>query len=296
MENKNTGHGNINFICKGDGFEEIPRHILERANLSLPKAHTNKGDIAVLSKEIAREYKDNICKVPFCVTVEAEALGAKINLGDNIYGPRVNEYVFDTIEELKSIREIDLFSGRIKEVLDAIETLSNEGETVCLNVEGPFTIVSSLIKSNTFYKELRKNKGTIDEILEKIKKSIVKYCIEGIRKGAKIISYGDPAGNIDIIGPKIYKDFSGRVSYEILKELEPYLDHSIVSICGKMSMGLDSMGYIEPESVEYSEFMKYGQAILDIIENKKHVKFIGYNCMKNTSAMLNKPIVWEIII
>src|SRR3712207_7159909 len=50
-----------------------------------------------------------------------------------------SKYLFNSIDELENIKEIDLNNGRIKEVLDAIEKLARQGENVILNVEGPFT-------------------------------------------------------------------------------------------------------------------------------------------------------------
>ncbi|MBU3188478.1 hypothetical protein K9O30_03780 [Clostridium bowmanii] len=55
----------------------------------------------------------------FCVTVEAEALGADIKLGDEKVGPRVNKYAFNNVEELKNIEEINFTKGRIHSVLEA---------------------------------------------------------------------------------------------------------------------------------------------------------------------------------
>jgi uroporphyrinogen-III decarboxylase len=58
-----------------------------------------------------------------------------------------------------------------------------------LNVEGPFTIISSLIDPMNFYKGIRKNKAAVTKIISVVEDSIVKYIIEGLKRGARIISY-----------------------------------------------------------------------------------------------------------
>ncbi len=84
---------------------------------------------------------------------------------------------------------------------------------------GSFTIITSLVDSRIFYKAMRKNKEMVYDFLKIIEDNIIKYMEEGIARGAKIISYADPVGGAkDIVGPKVYKDFSGKSSYNILKK------------------------------------------------------------------------------
>lgn len=84
---------------------------------------------------------------------------------------------------------------------------------------GSFTIITSLVDSRIFYKAMRKNKEMVYDFLKIIEDNIIKYMEEGIARGAKIISYADPVGAKDIVGPKVYKDFSGKSSYNILKKI-----------------------------------------------------------------------------
>jgi len=85
-----------NFICTGDKFDEIPTVVLGTAEVTLPKAHCDKVQMSKLSKEIKNNNKDVFCKVPFCSTVEAEAFGGDIKLGDEKNGPRVNKYILSS--------------------------------------------------------------------------------------------------------------------------------------------------------------------------------------------------------
>jgi MtaA/CmuA family methyltransferase len=282
------------FICLGDNLEEIPECIITETGLTFPKAHTNKADMVLLAKEIKKYKNDSICRIPFCVTVETEALGANIKLGDMKAGPRVGSYAFNTIEELERIKRIDLNSGRIKEVLDSIETLNNEGETAVLSVEGPFTIISSLMDPMIFYRILRKNVEAVDKLLIHIEDSIVNYITEGVKRGAKIISYGDPVGAIDITGPKVFKDFSGKSTYRILKRIEPMLNNTLLHICGKTSTALESTGFCQTEALEFDEGITYGKAINEILLTRKDVRIIGNGCIKRTPIKMSKPVVWVI--
>lgn len=102
-----------------------------------------------------------------------------------------------------------------------------------LDIGGPISIATSVMDSQLFYKILRKDRHKIDSLLKLIENSAVEYISEGIKRSADIISFADPAGTIDIVGPKIYKELSGKATYNILKRIENGLGKSVVHLCGK---------------------------------------------------------------
>ncbi len=287
MDNK------IKFECKSDEFEQIPKEIIDSTGLKFPKAHVDIDSMVNLSKQLKEYREDTVCRIPFCVTVESEAMGANVNLGDEKIGPRVSDYMFNSIEELRNIKEIDLTKGRIETVLDSVGKLRNENEIVSLNVEGPFTIISSLIDQRSFYKGMRKNKDIVDECIKVVEDSIVKYILEGIKRGANIISYADPCGSLDIVGPRIYKEISGKSTYNILKRVEDKTENCIIHICGKTSIGLENLGFIESYNVNYNKNYTYGDAICSLLEDKE-INIIGHSCIKKTNIKTQNSEIWII--
>lgn len=284
----------VEFKCQGDDFEQIPKEVIQKAGVSFPDAHTKSHCMAVLAKEIKNYTNNKICIIPFCTTVEAEALGGIIKLGNEKVGPRVEEYIFKSIEDLNNIEKIDLEGKRIKEVLDCTKELACEGEIVALNVEGPFTIISALIDPMIFYRCLRKDKKVAEGFLKVIEDSIVEYIEEGIKRGAKIISYGDPVGSIDIVGPKVYEEVSGKITYNILKRTEKSMVNSIIHLCGRTSTAFEKLGLSEATPIKFDEELTYGEAICRVLDNKKDVKIIGHSCIKRSRVLMKKPIVWSI--
>lgn len=283
----------IDFKCTGEKPEEIPIEIIN-SGISFPEVHIDRRQMAGLAKALKQFKGDVITRIPFCVTVEAEALGACIKLGNEKAGPRVDRYAFNNIEELQNLNTIKLEEGRIKQVLDCVELLSSEGETVVLSAEGPLTIISSLMDPLEFYKGLNKSSQIVEQTLQVIEESIVKYILEGIKRGAKIISYADPVGSPDIVGPRVYRNVSGKTSYNILKKLETVAGNVLIHLCGKTSTALDKLGLTRSESVEVKEEVTYGEALVNILDHSKGVEFIGHRCIKQTPNELKRPVIWRI--
>lgn len=285
------------FKCNQNDNENIPMEIIDNTHLKFPDLHTNSKDIAYVSQNLKLYKNDSICKVPFCTTVEAEAMGANIKLGDEKNCPRISNYAYKDINELLDIEDINLERGRIKEVLDSISILKNKGEIVVLNVCGPFTILSLLIDSKYIYKALRKDKSTVENILNKIENNIVKYVKKAIENKVDIISYSDPMSSIEIVGPKVYKEIVGNTTIRTLEKLDNSIDSSVIHLCGKVSTSLQSYKNLEVEEISYNLDLRYGEAIYNLLETKnKNNIFIGHNCMKKTPYILEESIIYKIKI
>lgn len=67
----------MSFKCTGDNLEQIPEEVVRETGMTFPKAHTDKNNIATLAVALMKHRGDLIARVPFCVTVEAEAMGAQ---------------------------------------------------------------------------------------------------------------------------------------------------------------------------------------------------------------------------
>ena len=283
----------VDFKCRGDSPEEIPISIINSTGISFYQAHTDRNAMAVIAENL-KDYKgDCICRVPFCLTVEAEALGAKVIISNEKMGPRFKNYRFNSIEELAEIEEIDVNRGRVKEVLNCVDLLRKSGNIVALNVEGPFTILALLIDPVILYKGIAKHRDLIEEALKVIENSAIKYILAGIEKGAKIISYADPTGALEIVGPKIYREISGKVSYNILKSVAGELDRAIVHLCGKTSSAFEKIGFCKVKPVTVAVGLTYGEAICQLYKDES-IKFIGHGCMKSTPVRMRHPVVSQV--
>lgn len=288
----------INFVCTGRDDIEIPQAVLNSGEFRFPELHCSSEEMARLAQAIKLNKQNSICVLPFCLTVEAEALGARVNLGNTSAGPRISSYTYENIEQLAGLQMMDFNSGRIKSVLAAVETLAQNGEIVTLNVCGPFTIISSLVDPMVFYKAIRKNRKAVDEALELISDNILHYILEGIKRGAQIVSYADSLGSADMVGPLVYKECAAEASLKVLKKLQAkgVLEDSLCHVCGKTSVSLEKYGFVKSFPINLDPSKTYGESIIDLLQNRNAARIIGHNCIKRTPYRLRKPVIWGIDI
>ena len=275
------------FKCVGIEGEAIPKEILDKLNLSNDDANKFADNIVKVSQALKEHKKSVYSTLPFCHTVEPEAFGSSI-IFDGVVGNRVGQYAIKDINDAANISNMDLKRGRIAEVLSAIRKLKDQGEKVRLDVTGPISIATSIMDTQVFYKAIRKERKTIDYLLKVIEDSLVEYMTEVLKQGVDIISFADPTGTMDIVGPKLYKDISGKSTYNILKRMEDLLGESIIHLCGKTSTSLEAIGLLEVERIEIGG-LNYEDIIEKIRKERKDIKFIGHWCLK--LKQYNKEIV-----
>ena len=282
------------FTCPGNYSEGIPTELLEKSGYQFPEAHTDIMALVFLSREIKTQNNESVCRLPFCLTIEAEAMGANIKLDDMKNGPRVREYAFTRIEQLEDIQPINFQEGRIKTVLDAAAYLNSQAETVALNIEGPFTILSFLIDPKILYKAIRKKDQRVLRLFEKIEENITAYALKGIDKGLKILSYADPVGAVNIIGPQIYKQHSGRLTCNVLKKLSETPHNAIIHLCGQTSTALEKYGFCKSVRKDHGKSVTYYDAFLKMINDTQQTPVIGHSCFHHIAWKRKAPRIWHI--
>lgn len=278
--------------CIGEKIESIPDSILEDLGLSYEEVNKDASKMATLSKSLKGYKSSSYCNLPFCHTVEAEAFGSTV-VFDHKYGNRIREYAIRNLNSIEDLKEFDLSRGRIVEVLKAINILKKDGENVVLNITGPVTLGTSIIDSNIFFRATRKDIDKANMLFELIENSTVDYILEAIKNEVDVISYADPAGTLDIVGPRFFKDFAGKTIYNILKRVVGKLGHSVIHLCIRTSKSLESAGLLEVEKIR-AEGRSYYEMIKNAKKEKKDISFLGHWCL-NSEINKNEIICCKLI-
>lgn len=282
------------FKCTYDNASENSPKVARKLGLAFPDAYLHADTMAALSKANKEEAGNAVCILPFCHTVEAEAVGGIITLGNEIAGPRAKEYIYTNYEELANLSPINLNEGRLHEVLLACKMLKDQGEYVALEVCGPITILNVLIDTRHIFKGMRKNPEFMKQVFERLGNEILRYMEEAKKYGVNFISYADSAGGVNILGPKMAEQMVEDFTYEFLKKAEKLADDkTMFMLCPKTTFALLGTNRAELVDVELSGPVKYTQGCIEALGR---AKMVGQQCVKNVGYLLAEGKIKEVVL
>ena len=282
------------FQCSGQDQELLPEELIVQHGLSYAAVYTQAEAMAVMAEAMCRQRKDSLCQVPFCVSAEAESLGASVEVTNGPIPPALKGYCMDSWQDLEKLPGMDFSQGILHEVLDCVKKLAEAGQVVSLRVEGPFTILAMLMDLTTISRCYLQHPLVLQKALQKITDYQTEYIRRGILQGAAVISYADPSGIPQYIGPGFYRNLCGSYTHRLMMQVEPFLQSAVVHICGRTSLALQQAGFCEAVPSGQWE-IPYGEAVCRAAADEK-IRFIGHNCLHQTSQVMQIPLmqlVWH---
>lgn len=269
------------FVCASNSHNSFNELYKPNKNyIDTPKEfhfnHENISDLALTMK------KGSWVNLPFCSTLEAELLGASVSL--NYPGAMITDSTYSDLNHIPLA--LNFQSKRFHAMVLALNDLRNEN--IIYNIEGPFTILSALVDLKTIFKSMRNQKSTFDFIMNFITDFIVLYGKLVYEKGVKILSFGDPLGTIDIIGPKVFKDVYKHYCLNVLSRLHEQCPDATIHICGKLTQNLLDSNCCNIKEYVSLNSTTYGESLLEYTKIPGHSPFLGLNCINCIDAPLNK--------
>lgn len=249
-------------ICPGGMMNMITTDLMDVSGITWPEAHTD----AQMMADLAYASYQNGCfenvGVPFCMTIEAEGLGAEVTMGSRIYEPHVTAYAIDTVADWKKLSPMDLTTGRAKVVIDAIKILKEKNLDVPIvgNIVGPVSVASSVIEPVNFYKELRKKNALAHEYMTFVTEEIIQFARAMIDAGADVIAISDPSGTGEILGPKFFEEFAVKYLNMLLDGLQDEKMGTIVHICGQMKSVYKQINMVKSNALSFDSVVPMKEA------------------------------------
>lgn len=249
-------------ICPGGMMNMVTTELVEELGMNFQESHMNAQMMADLATAVYEKGCFENYGVPFCMTVEAEAFGAKVNMGTNIYEPHVVKYPITSVKEWNKISEHDCLQGRAKVVLDAIKLLKSKNNNVPIigNLTGPISTASSIMEPVTFYKELRKSNNEAHEFIDFVTRQLILFAKKQIESGADIITISDPSGTGEILGPKLFEEFAVKYINKLVDSIKEGNVSTIVHICGQMKNVYQEVNKIRSDVLSFDSIVNIKDA------------------------------------
>ena len=239
-------------ICPGGMMNMAVTELMDAADSCWPEAHSNPDKMARLTLAASRVGGIENTGVPFCMTVEAEAMGAQVDLGSRGNEPRVTEYAITYLDEIDRLRTIDPGKGRAKVCVDAIRILKKEAPQtpVIANLTGPVSLASSLIDPLVYYKGLITDRQKAHQLMATVTENLFRFGDALAEAGADVICIADPSASGEILGKKAFAEFAiPYINILVNYFREEHGIPSIVHICGDVRCLGGLLSEIAAESI-----------------------------------------------
>lgn len=283
-----------NFRCGYANSVGVSAEVTSALDMAFPDAYKHRETMAALARAVKDHDGAGFCLLPFCRTVESEAVGGNVNYGDANTGPRAAAPICETADDFLALPDIDFSRGRIREVLEACRMLADEGEHVCLEIVGPWTQMQNLMEARKVVKMNRKQPEAMLQVMNKMGDQLVRYVQEARACGVQIIVYSDSAGTLEILSPKIMEQTTRDFTHGLMKRLaEAAGDDMVVQVCPKIAYALVDVGVADVKVHDFGERIDFLEACLKL---RGKAKILGQTCVKYTGATIVNGKIREFVL
>lgn len=205
--------------------------LMERCNMYFPFVHTNAEKMATLAATGYEILEFDSIAPYFSVQQEAAAFGCEIVWGEKDQMPDNKGGIYHTPNEIK-IPKNYLDHIAIKTVINALKILKNKyhDDVVLIGkVMGPWTLAYHLFGVQKFLMDTILHPDMVNEILDRLKETVVKFVNAQFEAGADLVTLADHATG-DLVSAKCYAKFLKPIHQEITAKVNGPL---ILHICGR---------------------------------------------------------------
>ncbi|MDR3356277.1 MAG: methylcobamide--CoM methyltransferase [Spirochaetaceae bacterium] len=222
-------------ICPGGMMNAAVVEVMEQGGHTLPEAHGEGGLIAALAEDVAMYTGFENFGLPFCMTVEPEALGASVDYGTLKCEPKITRENFPCAREARYFEKGAIGrSRRGGELLAAIGALRKKHPDVPVigSLTGPVSTAASLVGQTAFFRDLYRDRENSHKLISYVTEQLVDWALLMAECGANVISIADPTATGEILGPRLFEEYALRYINSIVTAAHGAGKPVIVHICG----------------------------------------------------------------
>ncbi len=238
--------------------------MMEKSGVYWPEAHTEATKLADLAASVWEHAQIESIKLPFCMTIEAEALGASIDYGTVDTLPTDVKFIYNHPDELTI--PADFFDrDRVPTVLKAITQLRKRYDTevaVVASIVGPFVLAAKLFGFDNLFPWLITHPDYIHQIMEKLTDLAIDYAQAQVEAGADAILIGSATCSGDLISPETYQEFVVPYHHRLCAAISA---PSILHICGNSAQHIPHIAATGTTGYSFDEGT-------DIVVGQDHLK------------------------
>jgi [methyl-Co(III) methanol-specific corrinoid protein]:coenzyme M methyltransferase len=183
---------------------------MKKVDAPWPESHWEPKKIARLAASTYELTGVPCCTVPFCLTLEGEALGCALDKGSEMTQPQIMEHLEIGFDEFELPADF-LQRGRIPAVLEALSLLAasqRDIQPVNMKVTGPFTIACAVFGAERVLLATLEEPDAVKRVLELMAEAGIALSRAAIQAGADTITLSDPVASGDLLSGDQYAEFA----------------------------------------------------------------------------------------
>jgi [methyl-Co(III) methanol-specific corrinoid protein]:coenzyme M methyltransferase len=236
--------------------------LMDAVNAPWPSAQADAKlmtDLAVAGHELAGL---EAVRLPYCLTILAEAMGCGVSMGTKNRQPSVIAHPYEKPEMLDGLVKPDLkTAGRIPAVLEAIKMARERvgpDVPIIAGMEGPITLASDLCSVKSYMKWSIKNPEALDKCNKFATEAAIEYANLMVEAGADVICIADPVCSPDLMSPQ---DFKSKLMGSIVEFTARVKAPVVFHVCGNVTAILNDMADCGCKGLSIEEKVEIAAAI-----------------------------------
>jgi [methyl-Co(III) methanol-specific corrinoid protein]:coenzyme M methyltransferase len=243
-------------LCPGGMMSMAVTEVMDSARAPWPAAHSDASLMVALAAAMHEASGFDNVAAPFCMTVEAEAFGAQIGMGDRTSQPRVLAPVLPD-DGGGALPQPDWRAGRAGVLLDALRALAGRcpDAAVIGNLVGPFSLLSMLADPLMALRWTRRRPELAAGHLEAITAHLERFAAEQVGAGAHAVCIADPTATGEILGGELFRRFALPYLNRLARSVRQAGAPAIVHICGDVAgLGAELLA-LEADAVSFDSMV-----------------------------------------
>lgn len=195
---------------------------MKQVDASWPESHWDPKKLARAAASTYELTGVPCCTVPFCLTLEGEALGCPLDKGTGMTQPQIMEHLETGFDEFE-VPENFLERGRIPTVLEAISLLAasqRNVQPVNMKVTGPFTIACAVFGAERVLLATIEEPEAVKRVMEKMALVGIALSHAALKAGVDTITLSDPVASGDLLSGDQYAEFARPYEQKVFAALK----------------------------------------------------------------------------
>jgi [methyl-Co(III) methanol-specific corrinoid protein]:coenzyme M methyltransferase len=216
--------------------------VMDAVGVSWPDAHVDPHKMAELGAAPSKVWGVECVRLPFCLTVEAEIMGCRVDLGKQDRTPMVKSHAFDENNIPDELPPGALYKGRMPAVIEGVKIAKEKygkDQAIVAGTTGPFTIAGHMVGTENLLLWIITNPEAVVKALKLATKLEAGYIEMLAKAGADVIVMSDPSASTDMLSGEMFDDYAKPFIKECFAKAGNA--KTVLHICGDTTLLLDHM-------------------------------------------------------